>query len=80
MLVIDDCEINIQMLTIILDDSKIDSDCVFSGPEALEMIEQRIVNVENGKGEMYKAILLDFSMPEMDGPTTSRRLREMLEQ
>ena len=28
--------------------------------------------------EMYKTILLDYSMPDMDGPETARQMRSLL--
>ena len=28
--------------------------------------------------EMYKSVLLDFSMPDMDGPETARQMRSLL--
>ena len=34
--------------------------------------------VEKGKAEMYKLIILDYSMPEMDGPQVAIELRKML--
>ena len=39
-----------------------------SGPKALSLLEERVIEVKNGLKQMYKLVLLDFSMPEMDGP------------
>ena len=39
-----------------------------SGQKALSMLEERVIEVNNGLKQMYKLVLLDFSMPEMDGP------------
>ena len=41
-----------------------------SGDEALRMIKAR---VREGQ-VMYKALFVDYSMPEMDGPTFTREL------
>jgi len=35
---------------------------------------------EDPSAEMYKTILLDFSMPDMDGPETARQMRSLLAQ
>jgi CheY-like chemotaxis protein len=40
---------------------------VASGREALELVES---------GESFDVVVLDVMMPELDGPTTMRRLRE----
>jgi CheY-like chemotaxis protein len=40
---------------------------VASGREALEVVEN---------GEPFDAVLLDVMMPELDGPSTMRRLRD----
>ncbi len=42
------------------------------------MIQDRIQKVKEGTGEIYKVILMDFSMPVMDGPTTAMELRKVI--
>ena len=44
-----------------------------SGKEAIELVRQRILN----KQQIYKLIMLDFSMPEINGPQTSLAIREL---
>ena len=45
-----------------------------SGIEALKMMEKRIELVETRQAPMFKIVLLDYSMPIMDGPTTAREM------
>ena len=43
------------------------------------MIEERIQLIRDDQtAEMYKTVLLDFSMPDMDGPETARQMRSLL--
>ena len=43
-------------------------DFALDGMTAIEMIKKRLSLVYAHQGEMYKLILLDYSMPGMDGP------------
>jgi CheY-like chemotaxis protein len=47
------------------------------GAEALDILEERIENFLLGQDEMFKLILLDYSMPEMDGPAVARKIVKM---
>ena len=47
---------------------KVKSDAALEGREALNLIQTRLELVYRGEASMYKVILLDYSMPEMDGP------------
>ena len=67
-LVIDDELINLEVMQGMLASLAIQSEQAMSGAQALTLIQKRIQKVEQGDGEMYKFVLLDFSMPEMDGP------------
>ena len=78
MLVVDDTQINIEILKDILGISAILCDSALSGTIALQMIQERILMVKEGTGEIYKVILLDFSMPVMDGPATAMELRRVI--
>ena len=40
------------------------------------MVHQRLQSIMSGSAEQYKLILLDYSMPEMDGPTTASSILE----
>ena len=67
-LVIDDEQMNIEIMNELLKQQGVKNDSAISGQLGLKLIEERIALVEKGQAEMYKLILLDYSMPEMDGP------------
>lgn len=46
----------------------VSSDSATRGSQALKLISNRLEQVYAGRAKMYKVILLDYSMPEMDGP------------
>ncbi len=78
-LVVDDDLMNIQVLQGMLHGWKIKSDQAISGMVALQLIESRINQTQSKeKLELYDLILLDFSMPQLDGPATARLIRQML--
>ena len=69
MLVVDDEHFNITVLQTLLTAQQVESDFAMSGKRALKMFHERIAAVLLGSGaEMYQIILLDYSMPDMDGP------------
>ena len=41
------------------------------------MVQARIELYERGLAPMYRLILLDYSMPVMDGPMTAKNLRKL---
>ena len=49
-----------------------------SGKQALQLIDQRIEEVKTGKAEMYNLVLLDYSMPEMNGTEVAEQIRSKL--
>lgn len=60
----------------------VQSDKALTGAEAIRLYEKRMDECmrssdDDSSSGYYKIILLDFSMPEMDGPEVSRRIREM---
>ena len=67
-LIVDDEPMNILLMKSMLEDRGIMSDIAISGSAALSLVEDRIKHVIEGKAVMYRLILLDYSMPEMDGP------------
>ena len=59
--------------------NKVESICALSGREALEIVMARIQLVANEEAPMFKIILMDYSMPEMDGPTTVKNMKKLFE-
>ena len=51
------------------------SDTALSGYIAIELIKERLNKVLKEEAFMYKFILMDYSMPEMDGPQTVEKIR-----
>ena len=46
----------------------IQSDCALNSFDALNLIRTRLNEVLEGRANMYKIIMLDYSIDEMDGP------------
>ena len=44
------------------------SDCALNSSDALSFIRTRLNEVLEGRANMYKIIMLDYSIDEMDGP------------
>jgi len=63
-LCVDDNQSNLMVLSGLLKRFSIQAQCVESGPEAIEIIK------ENN----FDLILMDYEMPEMDGPETTNRI------
>ena len=57
---------------------KMKCDTALSGAIALNLIKERLTKVLNNQASMYKFILMDYSMPGMNGPNTVRKIRELL--
>ena len=56
------------------------SDSALNGKDAIKLVQNRIEQVYRGEvAFMYKVILLDYSMPEMDGPQFAQELLALLE-
>ena len=65
---------NIEVIQAMLACKGIDVDSALNGKKALELIKHCFELVRANQGCMYRLILLDFSMPEMDGPQLSREI------
>ena len=50
-----------------------------SGKSAIDIILNRFDLIYGGLAQMFKLILLDFSMPGMDGPEVARQIRSLCE-
>ena len=68
MLVVDDEAMNVEVLVSMLREMGIESDSCLGAIFALPIVMDRIKKVQEGTAQMYKLVLLDYSMPQMDGP------------
>ena len=73
-LITDDNQFNQLALSTLLQQFNLSGDLSSDGFEAIEMIEARL----KSDLPMYGLILMDYSMPDMDGLTCSARIRELL--
>ena len=67
-IVIDDEIMNIEIMQAMFEVRNVKSNMAMSGEQALTQLHNRVKKVKLGKAEMYKLLILDFSMPKMDGP------------
>ena len=79
-LIVDDETLNIEVIGLLLLGKKIVTESALSGREAFEKIKERAKFVRNGSDEMFKIILLDYCMPEIDGPETAKMIRKYIEE
>ena len=70
MLVVDDDAMNVEVMTSMLLNQGYYSNSSLGAIQALSLINERIDMVKKGaqSAKMYELILLDYSMPDMDGP------------
>jgi signal transduction histidine kinase len=76
-LIVDDSCLNRKMLLKCL---RADGHTCFEaedGLEAIAMVKERISHASGGCGRPYDAILMDFVMPNMDGPTATQEIRAL---
>ena len=75
-LIVDDDPMNIEVLTsMFLSMRNMQSDTALSSFEALNLIRTRLAEVIQGRATMYKMIMLDYSIDEMDGPQIAIAIR-----
>ena len=76
-LVVDDSRLNRKMLMMCLRaDGHV---CVEAadGLEAIAMVKERIDHANGGQGKPFDTVLMDFIMPNMDGPTATKEIRAL---
>jgi signal transduction histidine kinase len=76
-LVVDDSRLNRKMLLKCL---RADGHICFEaedGLEAVAMVKERIGHATGGNGKPFDAVLMDFVMPNMDGPTATKEIRTL---
>lgn len=76
-LVVDDSPLNRKMLLKCLQAAGHNCMSGTDGLIAVEMVKERIDYNNGGKGRPYDAILMDFMMPNMDGPTAASVIRSL---
>ena len=59
---------NIEVLTAMLIEKNVKCDYALKGSQALDMVKHRLELFYLKNVPMYRIILLDYSMPEMNGP------------
>ena len=76
-LIVDDSRLNRKMLMKFFNKDGHRCTEAEDGLEAIERVKERIDSSNGGHGSPFDAILMDFIMPNMDGPTATRQLRTM---
>ena len=69
---------NLEVIKTLLHEKNVPCDTVMSGEDALVLVKKRLKLVQANMAPMYKVILMDYSMPVMDGPTVAAKIRELL--
>ena len=67
-LIVDDDPMNIEVMQAMLDQLGITHDCAMNGKMAVKLVEDRIELCRQAEASIYKIVLLDYSMPDTDGP------------
>ena len=77
-MVVDDEALNIEVIKSMLHEKGFECDSAWSGSQALEKIKSRHSLVQQGKAKMYKLILMDYSLPDMEGPDVAKQARSFI--
>lgn len=79
-LVVDDDPMNIFVISELLGMDDIKCDKALNGAEAIRMVRERMEEFAadtTGSATLYRLILLDYSMPGMDGPDVAREIHRL---
>ena len=78
MLVVDDEPLNIEILCGMLEARGVMSDRALGGSQAITLFKKRIEQCKSDPAtSMYKLVLLDYSMPDMDGPEVAKEIQNL---
>ena len=78
-LVVDDEPMNIEVMEMMISNNNQSIDRAHNGLQAIAKVKDRLNKCleRRSSQNMYKLILLDYSMPEMDGPQVSMNVRDL---
>ena len=80
-LTVDDDLMNVEVINQLLEAYGVHSESALSGQRAIDMVKRRIELVQEDKAtryQVFKLILLDYSMPEMNGPEVAVEIRRIV--
>ena len=79
-LIVDDDVMNIVVFQALLGEMHQRSDKALDGKQALQLVQERIERVRAGEQgvSMYSLLLVDYNMPEIDGPKFVRLVTRLL--
>jgi CheY-like chemotaxis protein len=78
-MVVDDDPMNIAVIEAMLEEKNVLCDTAPGGTAAINLFKERLEKFKDGEARMYKLILLDFSMPDMNGPTVASIIRDLFD-
>ena len=78
-LVVDDESMNVFAMREQLKILSISSDTTMISSTALLLVMQRMERVVQGTAKMYKLLLIDYSMPKMDGIELVKEVRALID-
>ena len=78
-LVVDDENMNVFSMREQLKILSISSDTTMISTKALLFFQHRVEKAVRGTAEMYKLLLIDYSMPDMDGLELMKELRALID-
>lgn len=76
-LLVDDEFMNLYHPKGMFESSGLECSIASGGYKAVEYVRQRVESEKNGTGSMYRLLLLDYSMPDMNGPEVAIEIRKL---